>query len=794
MENLFWSIFNAKDENELRELVQNDPLLSDDNNWFPYGGSDPDDTGNFSTFENQQPDPVPALVEKITNCIDAILLRECCKKNIDPSSDDAPKSMLEAVENFYSIRDGNFSELLPAERRDLAQNIQVIATEDKANPTLLIYDDGEGQYPDNFPDTFLSLHKRNKVNVKFVQGKYNMGSTGAVGYCGEERYQLIASKKAPEFNGKNELGFTIVRRNPLTEARGEEVRHSWYEYFRLNQKTIPRFKCNSIDVGLWKREFKSGSLVKLYSYQLPRGTRADIERDLWRDLNQYLYSPALPILLWDKRKIDNKSPTTPMLGNRTRILLDDRKHKEQTISISFNQEGVGSADMEVTVFKHNVKQTEFIKEKALIFTLNGQVHGSRPRQFVSKDLGLGMLRDSLLINVDCTHLEPRFRQDIFMGNRCILREGRKLESLLQIIKDSIKECDTLRELNQFRKEQIIHDKSTDDELLRDLIQTMPLDNEFLNILNKRGDLDFFHKTKQPIKKKHPKEKEKKNYESKRFPSIFNLQLKSDSFGKKLKTIPLNGKAVLKFETDVEDEYFLRSYERGELKLKVLGIKNNGDSDGPGPTPLPSEVEEIFNVTKTGPSQNTIKVSLKPRENISVGDEIEISSKLTSPGNDLESIFYVRIIDPQKKTKTPDQKTESRPALPKPIKVFKEKQPDGGKDWDDLGWNGEDILKIYSEENRILSIAINMDSHALKKYVSKKRIKDKKGIIYTREKYFVNIYFNSLFLYSIFNALDTDLEEAITEGIEELLPKIFKPFSSFLLYMDLNQFISKSLQS
>ena len=32
-------------------------------NWKPYGNN----PGNFGTFENQQNNPIPALVEKITN-------------------------------------------------------------------------------------------------------------------------------------------------------------------------------------------------------------------------------------------------------------------------------------------------------------------------------------------------------------------------------------------------------------------------------------------------------------------------------------------------------------------------------------------------------------------------------------------------------------------------------------------------------------------------------------------------------------------------------------------------------
>ncbi len=88
----------------------------------------------------------------------------------------------------------------------------------------------------------------------------------------------------------------------------------------------------------------------------------------------------------------------------------------------------------------------------------------------------------------------------------------------------------------------------------------------------------------------------------------------------------------------------------------------------------------------------------------------------------------------------------------------------------------------------------MDSFALKKYLSKKRVKDEKKLAYIREKYFVNIYFHSLFLYSIFNKFDKDDERPLNDDIEELLPDIFKPFSTFLLHMDLNEKILSLLET
>ena len=69
IEKLFWSIFNAQNEDKLHEIVLSDNLLSNNDNWYPYGGLDEDDKGNFRFFDNQQSNPIPALSEKITNSI-----------------------------------------------------------------------------------------------------------------------------------------------------------------------------------------------------------------------------------------------------------------------------------------------------------------------------------------------------------------------------------------------------------------------------------------------------------------------------------------------------------------------------------------------------------------------------------------------------------------------------------------------------------------------------------------------------------------------------------------------------
>lgn len=760
MKDFFEKLFNARNEDELHRIVRTNPVLRNNSNWFPYGGSNQNDRGNFGTFEIQQSNPIPALREKITNSIDSMLLKECRIRGIDPRSSEAPNSMVEAVELFFNIKDGDFSEISEGKRRDIAENIQVIASGDRKKPNLLIFDNGEGQPPDDFPNTFLSLGVNNKVGIRFVQGKYNFGSTGAVVFCGRHRYQLIASKLHDDLseNGSNFVGFTLIRRHPLTEAQEESHLTSWYEYFIVDG-TIPRFSSNGLDVGLWNgRKFVSGSLVKLYSYQLPRGSRSDITLDLWRELNQYLYQPALPILLYETR-FKRKSPSKLMLGNKTRIIIDEREKKEQTIQMKVSTKRIGNVDIEATLFKKGIKHTEFIRNRSIVFSLNGHVQGSLSRRYISKELGLPMLQESLLIHVDCTKVRTTIRQDLFMANRQNLKEGETFEYFWDKIADVIKSNDQLKKLNTLRKNSIIRESKEDVDLLKSLLSSIPMDEELLSLLKRSGDLDFLKTIRDSRNGKKKDKKVSLPYVSKRFPSIFKIKLKEDIQGKKIKSVPLNGKGIINLETDVEDEYLFRPKDRGEFQIQILGIENNTVTGGTDKG-KPKKVEDIFDVTVSGPTDQAIKVVFEPKRNLSVGDEIEINSRLTSPSGDLETIFYIRIVNPMKKEKVKTKEEKDRPTLPTPIRVFKERESESDRTWNDYGWDGYDILRVIpssNQENIVDAVAINMDSYILKRFLSKRRIASESSIRIVKDKYFTSIYLHALFLYGILEKLNKTRE-------------------------------------
>src|SRR3989304_560006 len=104
---LFLKLAEASDENEVAKTITEHPILSNDENWKPFGGF----RGNFSQIHNQQGNTIPALVEKPINSVDALLIKECKLKGIDPESTLAPKTIPEAIEKFFDIENGDFSEV-----------------------------------------------------------------------------------------------------------------------------------------------------------------------------------------------------------------------------------------------------------------------------------------------------------------------------------------------------------------------------------------------------------------------------------------------------------------------------------------------------------------------------------------------------------------------------------------------------------------------------------------------------------------------------------------------------------
>lgn len=789
-EKLLLELYNAPSSEAVFEVLQKYDLDGPDN-WKPYG----DNPNNAGTFENQQSTPENALVEKLTNSVDAILMKHCILNGIDPKAKNdpsVPQDMSQAVEQFFHVKDGKWENLTESERNVIAQNIQIILTSDKKTPNVAIYDNGEGQNPANFPKTFLSIARGNKNDVPFVQGKYNFGATGAVVFCGDKhRYQMIISRRSSDLSDSDgKIGFTLVRRHILSAKEENEVKLTWYEYLVIDNE-IPWIEAEFLDLGLNKSEkFISGSVVKMYSYQLTRPSMATT--DLWRELNPLLFVPALPVLIYEARDYRMHSPTKLMLGNRTRLALDAREKivfQKSLMTTLFNSQ----IPINVYVFSRDTSNPEFIGGKSVIYTLNGQTQGAEGKTFISQDIGYRNLREYMLISVDCSQIGTTARQELFMASRDRLKQGKYYNELKNDIVDLLKNDNDIKQLDQDYKGKAFKESGEDKELIEDLFSHLKGNQDIKKMFSgTNGAFSFFKK--KVVKKDTPESETKKENKPKpklqRYPSVFRVKGYDTDKEDYIKAIKKGGKGRIVLETDVENDFLTRSYDSGSIEITTLDY---GDRTGGGQRYIvPSQDAKKLKVQMSGPYDGEIQVMLTPNEDVEVGEKIPLSIKMISSAGEKEVIVFIKIDQeaaPQKEPK-PKQTEEPELSLPMLIRVVKENPQENEEVWSDVNMDADSIIKLrIGNDGAIETILINMDSNTVKKLINKKGA----NIERVRNKYVTSVYAHSLMVYSTlygyYKNKDTDSKydqetiKQIEDDLNEAVEYSFMYYANFLLTFD-----------
>lgn len=306
-EKLLNELLQADTEANVLEALNSRGLLKPENfgkNWRYVGGMQ----NNQAIVLTQQSSPAAALIEKYTNGVDSVLFRRCKAAGIDPRGTDAPRDMAAAVEKFF----GDLDEKKQDEIRAIAEeHIVLYATGRKDRPTLSLYDAGEGQLAQNFPKTFCSLiaapgeEGSYKKGVPFVQGQFNMGGTGVLPFCSEQRQlQLIVSRVPADVakTDEHEWAYTLFcffeQEAAWCYLVGEDgTIHTG------GAKPLPMLpKAGAPKDGEVPsprvRNAKSGTLIKMFDFQAPK---SNICGELAKKIEEYLLRPPLPMRIVECR-------------------------------------------------------------------------------------------------------------------------------------------------------------------------------------------------------------------------------------------------------------------------------------------------------------------------------------------------------------------------------------------------------------------------------------------------------------------------------------------------------------
>lgn len=539
-------------------------------------GDQPD---NYSTVGSQQSRAEQALVEKLVNSVDTKLIAAARMKGIDPEdAASAPASMAEA-------RDLLFGENLK-DLDALARSITVAATGARSpgRMCLSIADDGEGQTPSSMPKTILSVLKGSKKRTPFVQGKFHMGGTGVLEFCGlEHNLQFVLSKRNPALltspladPSDGDWSFTIIRRED-PEPGG--VRSSRFKYLapgpagpdglrallHFSAETLPIFPLKN---QAYAREAAWGTLFKLYEYDTRLRGNIILRDGLMMRVRVMLPEPALPIRFHECRegfKGHTGSFDTTMKGLIG--TLDDDRHDEKRKAVEWFDKFELNVDGEpfhgrIYVFKDSKAAEAYRQSEGVVFTYNGQTHAIYTKDFFRRaNVKQDYLWQSLLVFVDCSQISPRAHEKLFMASRDRLRDGELKRDLEEALEDQLRSHPKLKEIAAERRNRERAEQPEVSETFRKFLEDMLKRNPALAALLGPG-----LRIANPYKPLSVVA-EDKPWVGERFPTRFHF--KGHEHGDELhRDAHLNSQVRIALETDAEDEYFSRDEQPGTFRLFV----------------------------------------------------------------------------------------------------------------------------------------------------------------------------------------------------------------------------------
>ena len=581
MKDICLRLLASESETGVKEIIESVPAMRNQSNWRPL---DKRDT-NFNVTSNQASDGGKALTELMTNMVDAVLMKRAFCKGIDPKGTNAPKTMYDAVDVLVKKLDGGKLTNLDSENpwlREFAQKNLVIGitgakNKNEGRPCYTFVDNGEGQQAQDFENTFLSLSAGNKKSISFVQGKYNMGSSGVLRYCGRRWFKLIVSRR---YDGKSGWAWTLIRRRP---DDGDDIPVA--EYFILGGAEIPSFDGDylyPLHTMEGKRYdnvmLKTGTVVKLFDYQI--GAKFMSFKGAREALNENLIETILPFRIMDLRQLPKTKAAREKAqkrgGDRAQgvdsrpfygmdfLLL--RSHKEagfedeegaagkKTISVgTIDDPELGKVSIRAIVLKREIPGWLKSSNKRVFHAVNGQVQYKQTRGYLAQTCRFPALKDRVVIVVNASDLTFSAQNEVWKGDREHVSGTIVGEHYLDKVTTAIKESMALQDLQKkISREELEHvSKTQSNDLFRKLVSS---DRNFAGLLSRRDPT-----IPMPVSN----ESDDDEWKGKHSPTFVRLE---ESHRKDDLSIPINRPRPLAARTDVENGYLIRIDNPGEVVI------------------------------------------------------------------------------------------------------------------------------------------------------------------------------------------------------------------------------------
>ncbi|MCK9588631.1 MAG: hypothetical protein M0Q93_04605 [Terrimicrobiaceae bacterium] len=580
-------LLSATSSEDVSGLIKNDEFFNSANClWKPYGGQET----NAKNVEGQMRSSSNALVEKITNSTDALLMRKCYEvEGVKPESGNPglPKTLSEAITKYF----GSEEEINKKRSEWAKKNLVVFAEGDKRKPTITVIDRGEGQYPNRIQDTIVGLSESIKEKINFVFGKYHQGGSAAIRFCGSKAncYQLVLSRRAETIAKKegkedNDWGWTLVRRN-------FKNRITYYEFCTdINGDTFSFSYDKPLKINDLNIDFTDGCLIRLYDYFLENPSNITFGfNSLAFDIDQKLQRAPLPIYLQDNRgwKGDIKYTIAGFL----RRVEDNKNVINDDVTLQAGLGEIGTRNIRCIRLKHindadGVKTYKKQTEK-IFYIENGLALGFETESFLRTECQLPALAPYLICYVDMSDI-PVELANIFHAGR---EEFARTDDY-HLLKERLKkffENEIFEKWDKEYQEKSFASASEDNKELDRLIERAIVDDPELKEMLGIGE---------EIKVPKGKDKEKDTYKGEENPKRFEY------IGEQPKEVDKSSYAIISFRTEAEDKLLTRRDNRFYIEW--------------------SKDSKLFDVVIRGMSKGIISLRIDCKEIAKVGDQDKIS--------------------------------------------------------------------------------------------------------------------------------------------------------------------------
>lgn len=691
------ALAKADTEKDVVTILSEKGLWDNDAAWKELGHEK--NIQSATIVHGQQNNPVNALVEKLINSVDAVIMREHLIKNI------TPKSMKEAQEKLFNIPDGNLYKM-PSRNEWAKDNICLVATGSKGDsPSYAIIDQGMGQPPSEFSSSFLNLAKSSKAPIPFVQGKFGAGGTGALRFCSKNhRLQLIISKRCPDIKGAYQdtrWGLTVMRKQ-----KGQNGIAAYAYLTNPHDSTILSFNADNLSLlpqndknSAYGRELGHGTFIKLYEYQVDsRFSSGLVNLRMRNRLEMLIPEIALPVRMYERRegKTGSHTPEATLAGLTNKLLDDPKEYLQEVEGKIFHKDefriGTEKIGYQFLILKEKKKKDgKKIPNDpdGIIFTLNGQTHSAKKRFFFKRQsIKFGFLSDHLLVLVDFSHLKDNLDEVLTVG-REETPDSVFMKSVEKKLEHVIATNKWLNTAERMLKHKHFSEKPQEDgKIFENFFKSYP------NLFNIKG---LGKKIPYPI---NPKPKP---FIGMDYPTKFKPVPEQDFSYKNPKEFAKNEEeVVIKYNTDVYDDYF---------------------SDGNGEWHIYLDDKEASDAYLENPYKGRTKLHIPMSSNMKVGIICKVTLVVTRPAalEPIRSDAFFKIVEQKsshegEKPKPDDKPKPKKTALPKYKKVKRE-------DWATYDMDEFSALKIVSSTGDYLYF-VNMDNIHLTKQIDEKASSEK----------------------------------------------------------------------